>query len=64
MSNIRGIGSGKKPEAGCQWCGKVPACPGYTCGRLATVLIYVDGSVEVTFVETVEFTFTPEPPPE
>jgi hypothetical protein len=54
---VVGIESGKKPDEPCKFCGKTPACPGWTCSRLAAVVCHADGSYEVEFV-------LENPPPE
>jgi hypothetical protein len=55
------VGIDSKAKA-CQWCGAKPACPDWTCKRLSSVSQDETGW-QVWFVETVEFTFTPEPGP-
>jgi hypothetical protein len=52
------VGIDSKAKA-CQWCG---AKPDWTCKRLSSVSQDETGW-QVWFVETVEFTFTPEPGP-
>jgi hypothetical protein len=61
VKKVVDIGSGKKPEPDCKFCGKAPACPDWTCERLASVWFGSDGSWEVRFIQEVyELEFLPE----
>jgi hypothetical protein len=59
MSKVRDISSGKKPEKSCQFCGKTPACPDWTCPRIASVTVDESGW-QVEFVDRLEITFQPQ----
>ena len=50
--------SEKKPA--CPFCGARPACPGWTCKRLASVTVDADGSYTVEFIGA----FPPIDPPD
>jgi len=49
MSKVIGIGSAKKPDEPCPWCGKKPACHGFTCPRLSGAEGDEDGWWKVSF---------------
>lgn len=51
MAKVTSIESGKKPPESCQFCGKQPPCPDWTCERLAAVTVDTDGSWTVEFVQ-------------
>lgn len=65
MSKVSDIGGRKKPDKLCMHCGKVPESehPGFSCPRIASSQMDVDGSWAVEYVATYEVTFTPEEPP-
>ena len=59
MTKIVGIDKNKKAEPSCQFCGKTPACPDWTCPRIASVTVDSDGW-QVEFVTTFEVQFVPQ----
>ena len=61
MSKVSDIAGRKKTDKPCQFCGAVPACPDWTCKRLASVTVDESGW-QVEFVDSFEITFTPEEP--
>lgn len=42
---VVGIEGGKKPEAACLYCGKVPACPDMTCPKVSRFELFDDGTL-------------------
>ena len=56
MSKIVGIEKNKKP---CQFCGKTPACPDWTCARLSSVTVDENGW-QVEFVQVFQVQFVPQ----
>jgi hypothetical protein len=58
MNKVTGIDKNKKADKPCQFCGKTPACPDWTCPRLASVTVDENGW-QVEFVATVSFQFVP-----